>query len=68
MLITIKLIDSPKGKDGKGVYKFHGLNVGGTTTNLHSNRFLTHNGMQKKSDLIDRWLYNIEIGWTLKTL
>ena len=68
MLITIKLIGSPKGTDGKGVHKFHGLNVGGTTTYLHSNRFLTHNGMQKKSDLIDRWLYNIGIGWALKTL
>ena len=48
VFISIKLIDSPKGKDGKGVYKFQGLNVGGTTTYLHSNRFLTHNGMQKK--------------------
>ena len=36
VFILIKLNDSPKGKDEKGVDQFYGLNVGGTTTCLHN--------------------------------
>ena len=35
VFIFIKLIDSPKGKDEKGVDQFYGLNVGGASTCLH---------------------------------